>query len=168
MASPTSSMDMQPPMPNSSSLHRLSIDNPWFAVHPLFWTPQHLHLLHCLFQHLDSAAPAASASPSKPRYNDPDLALHSQKLSKNRSSIVKSLSVGHLLGHHDSLLEKVSGSPCFLYARHRVHLPNCRVFQMRPRTMLKQRPIVGHYHYNNLILGRKQALTPRPHPITSR
>ncbi|KAF5531576.1 hypothetical protein FMEXI_12907 [Fusarium mexicanum] len=119
-------------------------------------------------RHLDSAAPAASASPSKPPYDNPDLALHSQKLSKNRSSIAKSLSVGHLLGHHGSPLEKVSGSPCFLYARRRVHLPNCQVFQMRPQTMLKQRPIVGHYHYNNLILERKRALTPGSHPITSR
>ncbi|KAF5669886.1 hypothetical protein FDENT_11399 [Fusarium denticulatum] len=168
MASLTSSIDIQQPMLESSSLHRLSIDNPWFAVHPLFWAPQHLRLLHCRFQHLDSAAPAAFASPSQPPYDDPELALHSRKLSKNRSSVVKSLSVGHLLGRRGSPLEKVTGSPCFLYARRRVHLPNCQVFQTIAADHVQQRPIVGYYHYNNLILERKQALTPRLHPVTGR
>ncbi|KAG5746837.1 hypothetical protein H9Q70_010486 [Fusarium xylarioides] len=149
---------MQPPTPKS--LHRLSIDNPWFAVHPLFWTLQHLRLLHCHFQHLDSAITTAS-SPSS--VADKDLTLHSRRLAKIRSPIVKSISVGHLLCHQGSPLEKVGGSPPFLFAGRVVHLPECHVFQVRA-TGIQQRPVVGYYHYNNIARERQRALTPKSHP----
>ncbi|KAH7205370.1 uncharacterized protein BKA55DRAFT_547204 [Fusarium redolens] len=149
---------MQSPTPKS--LHRLSIDNPWFAVHPLFWTLQHLRLLHCYFQHLDSAI-TTSSSPSS--VADKDLTLHSRRLAKIRSPIVKSISVGHLLCHQGSPMEKVDGSPPFLFAGRGVHLPECHIFRVRA-TGIQKRPIVGYYHYNNVARERQRALTPKSHP----
>jgi hypothetical protein len=36
------------------SLHELSVQNFWFAVHPLRWAARHLELLHCTFQQIDA------------------------------------------------------------------------------------------------------------------
>ncbi|EWZ78232.1 hypothetical protein FOXG_21553 [Fusarium oxysporum f. sp. lycopersici 4287] len=104
---------MQSPTPKS--LHRLGIDNPWFAVHPLFWT----------LQHFDSAI-TTSSSPSS--VADKDLALHSRRLAKIRPPILKSISVGRLLRHPGSPLEKVDGSAPFLFSGRSVHLLECHVF----------------------------------------
>ena len=38
----------------NTSLHELSVQNPWFATHPLQWTERHLQLVKCKFQQLDS------------------------------------------------------------------------------------------------------------------
>lgn len=149
---------MQSPRPKS--LHRISIDHPWFAVHPLFWTSQHLRLLHCHFQHLDSAI----TTPSPPSsYVDKDLTLHSRRLAKIRSPIVKSISVGHLLSCQGIPFEKVNGFPQFLFAGRGVHSPECHIFKTRSTDIL-QRSIVGYYTYNNLSRERQRALTPKSHP----
>lgn len=149
---------MQSPTPKS--LHRLSIDNPWFAVHPLLWTSQHLRLLHCYFQHLDSVI-TTSSSPSS--VADKDLTLHSRRLAKIRSPIVKSISVGHLLCHQGSPLEKLDGSHAFLFAGRSVQIPECHIFRVHA-TDIQQRPIVGYYHYDNVARERQRAMTARSHP----
>jgi hypothetical protein len=151
---------MQSPAPKS--LHRISIDNPWFAVHPLFWTLEHLYLLHCHFQHLDSDFTTSSLPSSAA---DKRLRVHSRLLA-NGSPIIKLISVGHLLRHQGSPLEKVDGSPTFRFARRYVHSPECHVFQVR-RTDIQPPPIVGYYHYNNIARDREEALRP-PSPPSHR
>ncbi|EXL67927.1 hypothetical protein FOPG_15978 [Fusarium oxysporum f. sp. conglutinans race 2 54008] len=147
-------------LPTTKSLHRLSIENPWFAVNPLFWTSQHLRLLDCHFQHLDSALPPSSSSSIAA---DKNLIMHSRRLAKMNSPIVKSISVGHLLRCQDSPLEKVDGSPPFTFAGRAVHSPDCDVFQVST-TSTQQRPIVGYYHYDKVTRERQRVLRPRLHP----
>ncbi|KAG8668192.1 hypothetical protein FPOAC2_10050 [Fusarium poae] len=150
---------MQQPTPKS--LHRLSIENPRFAAHPLFWTSQHLQLLNCHFQHLDSILPP---SPSPSIDADKHLTLYSRGLAKVPMPIYKSICVGHLLHHKDSPLEKVDGLPPFIFAGRAVHFPDCDIFQARTTTV-QQPPIVGYYHYNYVTRERQRALTPRLHPV---
>lgn len=38
------------------SLNKLSLDHPWLLTHPIFWTAQHLDLLHCHFEPIEDAA----------------------------------------------------------------------------------------------------------------
>ncbi|KAM5365848.1 hypothetical protein ACJA88_012362 [Fusarium oxysporum] len=65
-------MEEQTPM--TKSLHRLCVENPRFHVHPLFWTRKHLQVLHCQFNHVDSAAlpPSLPLSPPPLPSNDTD------------------------------------------------------------------------------------------------
>ncbi|VTT60110.1 unnamed protein product [Fusarium fujikuroi] len=147
-------------LPTTKSLHRLSIEHPWFAVHPLLWTSQHLRLLGFQFQHLDSALPPSTSSLMAA---DKILTMHSRNLANIDSPVVKSVSVGHLLRCKDSPLEKVNGSPPFTFAGRDVHSPDCDIFQVST-TSTQQRPIIGYYHYDKVTRERQRVLRPKSHP----
>ncbi|CVL09275.1 uncharacterized protein FMAN_14270 [Fusarium mangiferae] len=147
-------------LPTTKSLHRLSIEHPWFAVHPLLWTSQHLRLLGFQFQHLDSALPPSTSSLMAA---DKNLTMHSRNLANIDSPVVKSISVGHLLRCKDSPLEKVNGSPPFTFAGRDVHSPDCDIFQVST-TSTQQRPIIGYYHYDKVTRERQRVLRPKSHP----
>ncbi|KAF4455330.1 hypothetical protein F53441_2345 [Fusarium austroafricanum] len=151
-------MEVQPPI--VKSLHRLSVENPRFLVHPLFWTWKHLQVLHCRFKHLDSAAaPVPSPSPLPP-----ELTRSAERLANDPSPIWKTTAVLELLGHHG--LERRRGKPQFYYAKKKLHSPDCNIYQIGAQYNFKQLPIIGYCHYDNLTNERKQALTPNCHPVT--
>ncbi|SCO54663.1 uncharacterized protein FFNC_15615 [Fusarium fujikuroi] len=151
-------MEAQPPI--VKSLHRLSVENPWLLVHPLFWTRKHLEVLHCRFKHLDSTAALAPSQSQSP----PELAESAERLAIDRSPIWKASAVVELLGHHG--LNRKQGRPQFFYAKQKVHSPNCNIFQIDAQHDLEQLPIIGYCHYNNLTEERKHALTPKCRPDT--
>ncbi|TXC09026.1 hypothetical protein FocTR4_00004555 [Fusarium oxysporum f. sp. cubense] len=43
-------------MPNTTmkSFHSLSVENPDFAIHPRFWTANHLSMVNCNFQRIET------------------------------------------------------------------------------------------------------------------
>ncbi|KAF4417301.1 hypothetical protein F53441_14525 [Fusarium austroafricanum] len=145
------------------SLHRLSIENPWFAIHPLLWTADHLALVRCSFQQVDYHANTPS------RDND-ELISHAKCLAIASLPVMKSYSALHLLCPGGSPLESIPyvaprnlGQPLFRYAGRRVHYPQCDIY--RPEIQDTHHPlIIGFFHYNNVTKEREKKLTAQPHP----
>ncbi|KAH7186003.1 uncharacterized protein B0J16DRAFT_343094 [Fusarium flagelliforme] len=62
----SSATKISPPiyiMPSSTrSLHSLSVQNPKFQLHPLFWTSYHTSIANCVFQQFEDDDPTAPTS----------------------------------------------------------------------------------------------------------
>ncbi|KAH7220460.1 uncharacterized protein BKA55DRAFT_584958 [Fusarium redolens] len=158
-------MDQQTPI--AKSLHRLCVENPRFLVHPLFWTSEHLRVLHCHFNHLDFAPLPPSLPPSPPLSPssdvEPDLSEIVQQLLNAPGPRTRFTCIYKLLRHHG--LVSTRWQPHFLYNKQRAHSPDCRVFQSSAVHKLQQRPMIGTFQYEELIKQRERALTPKRHPI---
>ncbi|KIL83658.1 hypothetical protein FAVG1_13116 [Fusarium avenaceum] len=165
---------------SGKSLHDLSVENPWFAVHPLFWTARHLRLLQCSFSLQPTEATSASnihdhgadhdaSSPDEDDEED-ELTRNAKRLASTRLVSLKALSVKKLLCPQGSLFYEVRGSPPFKFNNRRIHLPECDIYrvttpdtpdnQPQPQTL----PIIGYFHYDHVTQDRERALTPRLNP----
>ncbi|KAG5655202.1 hypothetical protein KAF25_010936 [Fusarium avenaceum] len=162
------------------SLHDLSVENPWFAVHPLFWTARHLRLLQCSFSLQPTEATSDSnihdhgdghdaSSPDQDEDED-ELTRIAKRLATTRLGSLKALSVKKLLCPQGSPFYEVRGSPPFKFNNRRIHLPECDIYRVttpdtpdnrpQPQTL----PIIGYFHYDHVTQDREKALTPRLDP----
>ncbi|KAF5251046.1 hypothetical protein FANTH_3807 [Fusarium anthophilum] len=159
-------MDQQTPI--TKSLHRLCVENPRFLVHPLFWTSEHLRVLHCHFKQLDpSSAPPPFPLPPAPRpasHGGPDLT----------EDLVRSLLNGPYPDTRFSsftlLMYPLSVVPFrpethFFYNKLQLYVPECEVYRTDNIYEFEQQPIIGYFQYDGLIKQRERALTPRSHPL---
>ncbi|KAG5655144.1 hypothetical protein KAF25_001917, partial [Fusarium avenaceum] len=148
--------------PTTKSLHRLSIENPRFAIHPLFWTEQHLDLVHCTFKQIERVIDVSAFSVG---HGDDKFIEHATRLSKSTLPVVKSFSVEHLLCRQGSPLKRVRRSLAFNYAQQCVRLPGCELFQVATQDNNSQQVplIIGYYHYNYITDERQKVLTPPSH-----
>ncbi|EXK76073.1 hypothetical protein FOQG_19167 [Fusarium oxysporum f. sp. raphani 54005] len=155
-------------MPITKSLHRLCVENPRFLVQPLFWTPKHLQVLRCHFQHLDSTVLPPSLPPSPPLSpssdTKPDDTEHYIKqLLNGRFASAKFACFALLIQPHGVI--DGNARPHFFYNRLGVHTPECETFKIGDAYNLQQRPIVGHFLYEKLVEQRRRALKPKRHPV---
>ncbi|KAH6949470.1 hypothetical protein DER45DRAFT_649896 [Fusarium avenaceum] len=165
---------------SGKSLHDLSVENPWFAVHPLFWTARHLRLLQCSFSLQPTEATSDSnihdhgvahdaSSPDQDEDED-ELTPNAKRLATARLASLKALSVKKLLCPQGSLFYEVRGSPPFKFNNRRIHLPECDIYRVTtPDTPDNQPqpqapPIIGYFHYEHVTKDREKALTPRLDP----
>ncbi|KAF4456623.1 hypothetical protein F53441_1281 [Fusarium austroafricanum] len=141
-------------------LHQLSVESPWFPIHPLFWTTQHLELLHCNFQQVDRDVETLHSGIN---HHGNDLTRDAETLATTVLPTMKSISAQHLLCPQGSPLKRINGVPPFIYANRQVHLPECDVYLVNNKN--RQTPlIVGFYHYNNVTKARKRTLSAPGHP----
>nr|CEG05487.1 unnamed protein product [Fusarium clavum] len=139
---------MEGQTPITKSLHRLCVENPRLLVHPLFWTPKHLQVLHCRFHHLDSAALPPSPPLSPISNADPVDTEH----------YMKQLLNGRFAGGNETR------SP-FFYNKLELHTPECGFYKISKDLKLAQRPIIGYFVYEELVKQRRRSLKPRNHPV---
>ncbi|KAF5699706.1 hypothetical protein FMUND_14667 [Fusarium mundagurra] len=159
-------MDRQTPI--TKSLHRLCVENPRFLVHPLFWTSEHLRVLHCHFKHLDSsrAPPPFPLPPAPPpaSHGGPDLTedlIHSILNGPYTDTKFASFT---LLMYPLGVVPFRRETP-FFYNKLPVHIPECEVYRTENIHKLEQRPIIWYFQYDELIKRRQRALAPRSHPV---
>ncbi|KAI6750636.1 hypothetical protein HG530_014532 [Fusarium avenaceum] len=165
---------------SGKSLHDLSVENPWFAVHPLFWTARHLRLLQCSFSLQPTEVTSDSnihdhgdghetSSPDQDEDED-ELTRNAKRLATTRLVSLKALSVKKLLCPQGSQFYEVRGSPPFKFNNRRIHLPECDIYRVTtPDTPDNQPqpqapPIIGYFHYDHVTKDREKALTPRLDP----
>ncbi|KAG7409811.1 hypothetical protein Forpe1208_v010955 [Fusarium oxysporum f. sp. rapae] len=55
--------------------------------------------------------------------------------------------------------------PHLLYKKLRLHTPECEVFRTSDVYNLEQRPIIGHFQYDEHVKQRERANRPKRHPI---
>ncbi|CAJ0549902.1 Ff.00g064970.m01.CDS01 [Fusarium sp. VM40] len=165
---------------SGKSLHDLSVENPWFAVHPLFWTARHLRLLQCSFSLQPPEATSDSDSntnihdhgdghdASRPGQDEDELTRNARRLASTQLVSLKALSVKKLLCPQGSLFYEVRGSPPFKFNNRRIHLPECDIYRVTtpntPDTQPQAPPIIGYFHYDDVTKDREKALTPRLNP----
>ncbi|KAM0339739.1 hypothetical protein ACHAPU_010805 [Fusarium lateritium] len=144
------------------SLHKLSVDNPWFSVHPLSWTGDHLKLVGCGFSLLDTISDTATTSA-----HEDHLILHAERLAKCRTPSIRDIAARELLCQEGSPIKYIEGIPCFSFATNSVHHPECLVFRSTAATESdKNAPVMaGFYHYDKVTKAREILLTPKQHPI---
>ncbi|KAF9770115.1 hypothetical protein IL306_012366 [Fusarium sp. DS 682] len=107
-------------MPDSTikSLHSLSVENPRFAVRPLFWTSQHLTILNCNFQQIDDSPDHTAKLPA---HADEEHTQFAAYLAKRCAPDLKVF--------YDSLLHHPKGGRLEFVRQH-------------------ANPIIGSYYYN--------------------
>ncbi|KAF5686390.1 hypothetical protein FCIRC_2946 [Fusarium circinatum] len=159
---------MEEPKPITKSLHRLSVENGRFHVHPLFWTSKHLQVLHCHFNHVDSSALTLSLPPSPP------LSPSSDAERDDLVRLVPRITDGQFTSGRFACFSvmmrargiiNASTRPYFLYNKLKLHVPECEVFTLSDAYKLEVRPVVGHFQYDELVKMRKRAIRPRRHPV---
>ncbi|KAH7466437.1 hypothetical protein HZ326_7856 [Fusarium oxysporum f. sp. albedinis] len=172
------------PSPNQS-LHRLSVENSWFATHPILWTSQHLNLLGVPFQHFEG--PLHAPQPCGDDVKDLDaieVVYHVTRLATVSSTVMKLKSALYLLCAPGSPLgRKPQVDSCslwpaskanlvsldryaakFFYARRPVHETLCHVLHVAKPTPKKQPPVIGYAYYKAINRERQRRFTPRLHP----
>ncbi|OBS20222.1 hypothetical protein FPOA_06608 [Fusarium poae] len=160
---------MEERTPITKSLHRLCVENGRFHVHPLFWTSKHLQVLHCQFNHVDSASPSFALPPSPPLSpnsdTDPDryLARIVPMLIDSQFLKTKFAAFSKLMRAHGII--NASTRPQFVYNKLNLQVPECDVFTLSDAYNLQVRPIVGNFCYDELVRKRERAIKPRRHPV---
>ncbi|EWZ31012.1 hypothetical protein FOZG_15423 [Fusarium oxysporum Fo47] len=138
------------PSPNQS-LHRLSVENSWFATHPILWTSQHLNLLGVPFQHFEG--PLHAPQPCGDDVKDLDaieVVYHVTRLATVSSTVMK--------------LKSALYAAKFFYARRPVHETLCHVLHVAKPSPKKQPPVIGYAYYKAINRERQRRFTPRLHP----
>ncbi|KAH7259167.1 uncharacterized protein BKA55DRAFT_661889 [Fusarium redolens] len=125
-----------------TSLHRLSVENPWFATRPLLWTSQHLDLLAIRFHHVNSRFHAAPLSGITLRDLDEEEVFYEVRGLANRP---------YWTSGTDSYYF-VRDNICFYFAKRGVHKTSCTP------------PVIGYMCYMTVARERERLLTPPPHP----
>ncbi|RKL01294.1 hypothetical protein BFJ68_g12383 [Fusarium oxysporum] len=158
---------MEEQTPITKSLHRLCVENPRFHVHPLFWTRKHLQVLHCQFNHVDSSALPPSLPPSPPpspsNDTDSDLSRLIPRLINGRFASGRFACFSKLMRARGIINAQLR--PHLLYKKLRLHTPECEVFRTSDVYNFEQRPVIGHFQYEDLVKQRERANRPRRHPI---
>ncbi|PNP77041.1 hypothetical protein FNYG_09654 [Fusarium nygamai] len=153
-----------PPSPHQS-LHGLSVENSWFATHPVFWTSQHLDLLGIRFLHLDGPRHAAQPRRDNAVKLDPvKIVFHIMRLASIPEPEDKLKSAFYLLCTPGSPLKPRSKPPKFFYAGRAAHETLCYVFHVARPSPRAQPPVVGFTYYRAFNWERKRRYTPRTHP----
>ncbi|KAF5718663.1 hypothetical protein FGLOB1_1555 [Fusarium globosum] len=160
--------EMTQQTPITKSLHRLCVENPRFLVHPLFWTSEHLQVLHCHFKHLDSssAPPPFPLPPASPpaSHGGPDLAKDLIHSIWNGRYVETMFASFRLLMHPLGVVPFRPWTP-FLYNKLKVHIPKCEVYRIDNVHKFEQQPIIGYFHYDILANQRKYCFVPKKHPV---
>ncbi|WZH50196.1 uncharacterized protein QYS62_011440 [Fusarium acuminatum] len=136
---------MSDPDSTPKSLHRLCVDNPRFAVTPLFWTSQHLAAVNCSFRLVDDI----HGDDVKPRHDHDDyLDKCAEKLATSTRAHMKPFWLDETLLRPDGCLSYDTDIVTFCFAKR-------RIFQVEP--------IIGFYHYN-VDRERQNMLQVKPAP----
>lgn len=149
-------------MPSSAtSLHTLSVQNPRFHIHPLFWTSYHTSIVNCTFQQVDN-------HDTKVYRNNPfdDTADDVKRLATDLGPRKKSVWVQSMFRRPGSPITYISQSPYFSYNKHIVHhtCADLSVFCIKKEKVVDyDDPIIGYYRYN-LSKERRQMLCPSRAP----
>ncbi|EWG53869.1 hypothetical protein FVEG_12205 [Fusarium verticillioides 7600] len=154
-------------MPSSAhqSLHGLSIGNSWFAVHPVFWTSQHLDLLGIRFVHIDGPRHAVQPRRENAVKLDPvKVIFHIMRFASVPEPEDKLKSAFYLLCVPGSPLRPRSKPPKFFYAERAAHETLCYVFHVTRTSTRAQAPVVGFTYYRAFNWERDRRYTPRKHP----
>ncbi|KAF4953495.1 hypothetical protein FGADI_5829 [Fusarium gaditjirri] len=153
-----------PSSPNQS-LRRLSVENSWFATHPILWTSQHFDLLGVRFQHFDGPLHAP-----QPRGDDAveldavTVVFHVTRLATVPSTKMKLKSALYLLCAPGSPLGPKPYRAKFFYARRPVHETLCHVLHVAKPCPQKQPPVIGCTYYKAINRERQRRYTPKLYP----
>ncbi|KAL5593613.1 hypothetical protein FOBRF1_012715 [Fusarium oxysporum] len=153
-----------PSSPNQS-LHRLSVENSWFAMRPILWTSQHLNLLGVRFQHFKG--PLHAPQPRGDDVKDLDaieVVYHVTRLATVSSTVMKLKSALYLLCAPGSPLVCKPYAAKFFYAKRPVHETLCHVLHVAKAASKKQPPVTGYAYYKAINRERQRRFTPRLHP----
>ncbi|EXL71386.1 hypothetical protein FOPG_12862 [Fusarium oxysporum f. sp. conglutinans race 2 54008] len=151
-------MSLSPNQP----LHRLSVENSWFATRPILWTSQHLNLMGVRFQHFEG--PLHAPQPRGDDVKDLDaieVVYHVTRLATVSSTVMKLKSALYLLCAPGSPLGYAAK---FFYARRPVHETLCHVLHVAKPSPKKQPPVIGYAYYKDINRERQRRFTPRLHP----
>ncbi|KAF5607981.1 hypothetical protein FPANT_610 [Fusarium pseudoanthophilum] len=152
-------------MPVPQSLHGLSVENSWFAKHPVFWTSKHVDLLGIRFEHLDG--PRHAVQPRREnvvKLDSVNIIFHIMRFASVPEPEDKLKSAFYLLCVPGSPLRPSSDPPMFFYAKRAAHETLCYVFHVDTPSTRAQPPVVGFTYYRAFDWDRKRRYTPRKHP----
>ncbi|RFN49467.1 hypothetical protein FIE12Z_6256 [Fusarium flagelliforme] len=152
-------------MPSSTkSLHSLSVHNPKFQLHPLFWTSYHTSIVNCVFQQFeddDLTAPTTFVSdPFSDTTND------AKRLATDVGPREKFVWVESMFRRPGSPIIQIDKSPYFSYHQHVVKYTctDLHVFCIKKEQVVNHGdPIIGYYRYN-ASKERRKSFTPRRAP----
>ncbi|KAG7427868.1 hypothetical protein Forpi1262_v010529 [Fusarium oxysporum f. sp. raphani] len=154
------------PSPNQS-LHRLSVENSWFATRPILWTSQHLNLMGVRFQHFEG--PLHAPQPRGDDVKDLDaieVVYHVTRLATEaRLGANRKLTLAPSGRHRKAnlvCLDRYAAK--FFYARRPVHETLCHVLHVAKPSPKKQPPVIGYAYYKDINRERQRRFTPRLHP----
>ncbi|KAK2667628.1 hypothetical protein RAB80_016819 [Fusarium oxysporum f. sp. vasinfectum] len=157
------------PSPNQS-LHRLSVENSWFATRPILWTSQHLNLLGVRFQHFEG--PLHAPQPRGDDVKDLDaieVVYHVTRLATVSSTVMKLKSALYLLCAPGSPLGCKpqfvwTDTPQNSFTQDAPFTKHCAMFFMSPsHSPKKQPPVIGYAYYKDINRERQRRFTPRLH-----
>ncbi|KAH6949534.1 hypothetical protein DER45DRAFT_649933 [Fusarium avenaceum] len=150
------------PDPDSTpkSLHRLCVDNPRFAVPPLFWTSQHLAAVNCSFRQVDDI----HTDDVKPRHDHDDyLTECAEMLATSPRAHMKAFWLDEILIRPDGCLNYDTDIVTFCFAKRRIFQVHCCVVRVDESLKSSVDPIIGFYHYN-VDQERQNMLHVKPAP----
>ncbi|KAF5247321.1 hypothetical protein FANTH_6412 [Fusarium anthophilum] len=138
------------PQTTSRSFHSFSVEHPGFAIHPMFWTAEHLAVLNCSFQQVESDDAPESVTPDTEQAED--LTKSALLLARGVSREAKSGWVGDLLlQNKPTPITIIYASLFFDYGKHRVRLGDSKVsvYCIEEEIAIPHaNPIIGYYLYN--------------------
>ncbi|CAJ0543861.1 Ff.00g039630.m01.CDS01 [Fusarium sp. VM40] len=133
-----------PPLDSTStSLHALSVKNPRFSVHPLFWTERHLLFVKCVFQERFDEHREVTARKDHHEH----LTACAKDLATDPCAVLKRCWVEDLLTRPGGHLAYDNHMVDFFYAKRRVLNIWCDVFRPAENITLPDTPI-GFYRYD--------------------
>ncbi|ENH63782.1 hypothetical protein FOC1_g10007916 [Fusarium oxysporum f. sp. cubense race 1] len=152
-------------MPNTTmkSFHSQSVENPDFAIHPRFWTVNHLSMVKCNFQQIetdDAHGPGSLDTQTAER-----LAVSAKKLSVGVVPGSKFFWAENLLLRKGTSPITFSKAPLsFYYGQRRVRLADSYVHTFRIKDEISiphADPMIGYYRYSADEERREKLRAPR-------
>ncbi|KAF5691908.1 hypothetical protein FCIRC_243 [Fusarium circinatum] len=137
------------PQTTSRSFHSLSVEHPGFAIHPRFWTAQHLAIVNCSFQQVesdDAPEPVIVDTEQAEHMTQLALDLARDKLADNKYIWFSKL----LLHNKPTPITYIHTAFFFHYGEYQVPLGDSKVaFYCIKKGMSipHANPIIGHYMY---------------------
>ncbi|KAM0233766.1 hypothetical protein ACHAP5_010321 [Fusarium lateritium] len=150
---------------SNTSLHKLTVDNPWFSAHPLSWTADHLKLVGCEFSLIDTHTHLDTATASA---HDQHLMRHGERLAKCRTASIRYVAAQELLCQEGGPLRYIEGVPSFSFAANPFHHPECLVLCPTATSVSDDKTVplmAGYIHYEKVKTARERFLTPIQHPV---
>ncbi|KAF5538654.1 hypothetical protein FMEXI_9289 [Fusarium mexicanum] len=137
------------PQTTSRSFHSLSVEHPGFVIHPRFWTAQHLAIVNCSFQQVESDdAPETVIVDTEQAQHMTQLAL---ELARDKLADNKYIWFSKLLLHNKPTpITYIHTAFFFHYGEYQVPLGDSKVaFYCIKKGMSipHANPIIGHYMY---------------------
>ncbi|KAF5618664.1 hypothetical protein F52700_12184 [Fusarium sp. NRRL 52700] len=135
------------------SFHSLSVEHPGLVEHPLFWTADHLAVLNCNFQQVESDDARESVTPDTEKAEH--MAESALQLARGASLEAKPGWVAKLLLRNKptpiTFIHESDYRLYFDYGHYRIPLwdSNVRIYCIKKEAFIPDaNPIMGYYRYN--------------------